>query len=271
MERSIEIRNIRFRDLSSTPRYWFDGNAAETHFMNALSTTFPEGEALFVRSVQYYQDRIEDPKLRADIRAFSGQEGVHAREHDAHVEMLVAQGYPGIARLNEMARRESKWLNRNLPKASLAITAALEHITAIMAHRALVDPEYWGGRMHPNMAPLWQWHAMEEAEHKAVAFDVLALVSGSYALRAAALIVAGMSLMTDNLVRFAYLTYRDGNLFKPRIWADLARFVWGREGLYRSLVRDYFEWFRPGFHPWQRDDQPLIEAQKQRLESILAA
>jgi hypothetical protein len=259
MQRSIEVRNIEFGLSEAMPRYWFDGDPAKTHFMNALSTTFPDGEAFFVRAVLHYRDRIDSPELKAQIARFAGQEGTHAREHAAHVDLLVKQGYPALVKINAEADRQGRWMNRKLPLFSLASTAALEHLTAIMANRALRDPAYWREPMHPEIAPLWQWHAIEEAEHKAVAFDVLQQVSRSHALRAVALVFAAASLWADNLVRFAYFTWKDGIAFQPRTWWTMLRFVWGPGGLYGSLWRDFFAWFRPGFHPWQQDNQALIE------------
>ena len=267
MSASIRVRNLRFGISEQTPRYWYDGDPAKTHFMNSLSSTFPAGEAFFVRSVQHFRERIEDADLRAQVRGFSGQEGVHSREHDRHVALLVAQGYPGIEAINRQADREMRFWNRRAPRFALATTAALEHLTAIMARQALSDPDYWAGSMHPDMAPLWQWHAMEEAEHKAVAFDVLARVSGSYPLRVIAMLFASLGLLTDNLVRFGYLTAKDGNFFSWRIWRDCWRFVWGRRGMYRLLVPDYLRWYRRDFHPWQQDDRPLIEAHLARMPS----
>jgi predicted metal-dependent hydrolase len=235
--------------------------------MNALSTTFPAGEAFFVRSVKRFRERVKDPALLEQIRAFSGQEGVHSREHERHVALLTAQGYGGIAKMNRQADRELRFWNRVAPRFALATTAALEHLTAILARQALSEPDEWAGAMHPDMAPLWQWHAMEEAEHKAVAFDVLRKVSGSHGLRVAAMLFASFGLLMDNLVRFAYFTAKDGNLLTWRIWRDAWRFVWGRDGMYRRLIPDYLRWYRRDFHPSQQDDQPLIEAHLTRMAS----
>ena len=271
MASPITIRGIELGLSEETPRYWFAGDPFKTHFMNALSSTFPEGEAFFVRSVGHYRDQIGDPKLLADIRGFSGQEARHNRMHAEHVQLLVRQGYPGLTKLNEFARRRMRFLNRNLPLYSLAITAALEHLTAIMARRILSDPERSVKPMHPDMAPLWQWHAAEEAEHKAVAFDVLQQVSGSHALRVLALIGATLGLMLDNFIRLFYLLAKDGQAWKPRVWIDGARYLWGREGALRVLIPDYLDWYRRGFHPQQRDDQPLIDACLARLPEVRAA
>ncbi len=265
MARPIPVRHPEFALSERTPRYWYAGDPAKTHFMNALSTTFPAGEAFFVRSVQHFRDQVDDPELQEQIRGFSGQEGIHSREHDRHVKLLVGQGYPWIEKLNGHADREMRFWNRHAPKFALATTAALEHLTAIMAHRALADPDYWAGPMHPDMAPLWQWHAMEEAEHKAVAFDVLQTVSGSYALRVVGMLLASFGLLFDSFLRWTYFTAKDGRLADLRVWLRTARFLWGRDGLYRVLIRDYLGWYRRDFHPWQRDDQPLIDACRERL------
>lgn len=260
MSVDIQVRNMRFVLGDATPRYWYGDDPAKTHYMNSLSTAFPEGEAFFVRAVLHYRDHIESPELKKQVAAFAAQEGMHAREHSAHTELLVSQGYPWMAWLAKEADREGRWFNEKMPLMSLVSTAALEHLTAIFAHRALDDPDYWREPMHESMAPLWQWHAIEEAEHKSVAFDVYQQVSGSYLLRCIALIFAAGGLWFDNLVRFAYLSAKDGLLFSPGHWGRMLKFVWGPGGFFTANWRAFFQWFRPGFHPWQQDDSGLIEA-----------
>jgi hypothetical protein len=262
---SIQVRHPEFEISEKTPRYWYENDPGRTHIMNALSSTFPAGEAFFVRSVQHFRERVRDPGLLEQIRAFAGQEGVHAHQHDLHVRLLVGQGYPAIARLNRIADREMRFWNRHAPRFALAVTAALEHLTAILARRSLREPGFWGEAMHSDMAPLWQWHAMEESEHKAVAFDVLQQVSGSYRLRAFALLFATTGLLADSFARWLYFNAVDRNLLDPRVWLSTTRFLWGRGGLYRALIPDYLEWYRRDFHPWQHDDRPLIDACLERL------
>ena len=263
--KTIEVRNLHFDLSAEMPRYWYDGDPARTHFMNALSSTFPAGEGFFVRSVQHFRNQIDDSALRERIRGFAGQEGVHSREHQGHVDILVAQGYPGFLRFSWFADRELRFFNRFAPLYSLALTAALEHVTAIMARQALSDPDYWASPMPPDMARLWQWHAIEEAEHKAVAFDVFEEVSGSYAWRVVAMLSGTMSLLADNFSRWLYATCKDGNALNPRIWRDTAIFLWGKKGIYRRLIPDYLRWYRRGFHPAEQDDQALILASREKL------
>ena len=262
---SIQVRHPEFGISEKTPRYWYEGDPGRTYILNALSSTFPAGEAFFVRSVQHFRERVRDPGLLEQIRAFCGQEGVHAQQHDLHVRLLVGQGYTAIPRINQIADREMRFWNRRAPRFALAVTAALEHLTAILARRALREPEIWARAMHPDVAPLWQWHAMEESEHKAVAFDVLQQVSGSYRLRVGALLFATFGLLTDTFVRWLYFNAVDRRLLDPRLWIGTFRFLWGHEGMYRALVPGYLEWYRRDFHPGQHDDRLLIDACLARL------
>jgi len=258
--RAIRVRRPRFAFSSRTPRHWFAGDPFKTHFMNALSSSLPQGEAFFIRSVSHFRDRIRDPELCDAIRAFCGQEAIHSREHGRHIELLAAQGYPGLGRLGERVERRLQGWNRRAPVWSIAMTAAAEHLTTIMARRGLADPAHWTAPMHEDMAPLWCWHGVEELEHKAVAFDVFQDVSGSHPLRVAALPLATLGFLGTTSVRLLYLLARDGEVWKPRTWIDGARFLWGREGILRALAPDYLRWFRRDFHPSQHDDRPLIDA-----------
>ncbi|HJV53022.1 MAG TPA: metal-dependent hydrolase [Noviherbaspirillum sp.] len=73
-----------------------------------------------------------------------------------------------------------------------------------------------------------------------------------------------MLLMTvffplDIVWNLAVLLYRDGQLFKPRVWWQGIRFFFGDDpGLFWKILLSYLRFFRPGFHPWDDDDRPLI-------------
>jgi len=261
---SIQVRRPEL-ELAGVPHHWFGGDAFKTHFMNALSSVFPDGEAWFVRSVLFYRDRIDDPALLAAIRDFAAQEGQHALHHRRHVELLEAQGYTAIARLNRWMRKGLAWLNRRAPLHSLANTAALEHLTALLARQVLTRPEAWTGDMDPRMARLFEWHALEEAEHKAVAYDVLQTVAPGRALRSVAQLLSTGGLFLEIWLRTAVLLWRDGLLFRPRLWLGGARWLFGRGGVLRGYGREYLQWYRPGFHPCQIDDRALIDRWRTRV------
>lgn len=266
----IPIRRPAHSLSCELPRHWYGGDPFATHFLNALSSTFPFGEAFFVRSVLRYREEIDDPELLRKIRGFAGQEGQHSRVHDEHVQILVAQGYTALETRNRFVDRIARWHNRHTPKLSLSMTAGLEHLTALLARQVLSDPELRTGRMHPEMARLWRWHALEEAEHKAVAFDVLMQVAPSHSRRVITMALNTVGLSIEILDRMVYMLWKDGLLFKRTTWSGGWRFLFGEGGFLRGLGADYRAWYHRGFHPNDIDDRPLIELNAPLIEAELA-
>jgi len=110
---------------------------------------------------------------------------------------------------------------------------------------------------------MWRWHAIEEIEHKAVAYDTWNHATRAmprwkrWSLRSFAMITAA--------VRFHFVIYRNtADLLRQdrknnlRTWGKLLRFLYGKPGAMRSLTFSVFEYIRPGFHPWQHDDRALV-------------
>ena len=167
-DHTITPRDRRFGRNAATPRLWHGGRVEATAIYNALSTTFPAGEAFFVESVRAFRDGAP-PKLAREIKAFTTQEAIHSREHDAFNRRAARSGYD----LSSLERRveERLAITRNKPPiVSLAATMALEHFTAILAHQLLADPAHLEGAER-EAAEMWRWHAVEEIEHKGVAYD----------------------------------------------------------------------------------------------------
>jgi predicted metal-dependent hydrolase len=77
-------------------RWWLGGDPFATAFMNALSVTFPKGEAFFIESVKHFRDGAS-PKLAGEIRAFVQQEVMHSREHVAFNKRVTDAGYDIVA------------------------------------------------------------------------------------------------------------------------------------------------------------------------------
>lgn len=253
------IRDVTFGIDESIPKYWHGGRRAVTLFFDNLSTLFPLGERFFIRSVRAFLPRIDDPRLRAEIRAFSGQEGVHTREHLEYNAMLERNGHDvegleaGVRRLLSIPRIAGP-LEKEF---SLAVTIALEHWTAMLAHFVLDDERVLDGA-HPVMAGLWRWHAAEECEHKAVAYDVYERVGGTYAMRVFVQVLASAIFWARLAQQQARLMEEDGIAGDLDEWKDLARFLLVEQRVAQRLLPIWLQYFERDFHPWHVDDSALI-------------
>lgn len=248
-------------DQEPIPRHWFGGSALATHIVNGVNLLFPDGERMFVKSVRYYKDAIaNDPMLAKEAEGFYGQEGSHAREHQRFFEILRAQGYPIDDLLTEF-RSSLRFFEKLFPPAfHLSATAAAEHFTAIMANHGLSSRVI--DAAHPTVRHLMLWHATEEIEHKAVAFDVLRKVEPSYFVRLVGMAFAALFLGYW-WQRATRMFLRHDGIGRKELRAEKKQMKKVRDD--GNIVRDVFlagiwEYIQPGFHPWDRDDLHLAEA-----------
>jgi hypothetical protein len=252
-------------DPRAVPRDWYRGDAHLTTFWNALSLLFPEGERFFVESVRRFRDRIEDPAERAAIDGFIGQEAMHGRAHRLFNDMLRQRDLAVSADAEAQLRRLLGFARRTLsPKGRLAVTCALEHFTAILAEQLLRQDAHRDSG-HPSVQPLWTWHALEESEHKAVAFDVYQAVGGTYAMRVGLMLVTSAFFFAETAVLHVRFLRAGGELWNLRGWLRAVDYLWLRPGLFRSLLPAYLDYFRPGFHPNDRDTATLLATWRERL------
>jgi predicted metal-dependent hydrolase len=263
---TIQPRDVALGRNEIFERWWLGGDPVATAFYNALSVTFPQGERFFIDSVRHYKDRAPEA-LQAQIKAFTAQESVHSREHIAFNRQITGHGYD-ISAMEERERKLIELDKRFPPAMQLAATAALEHFTAIMAHAVLADPRHMAGA-RPEVARLWRWHAMEEIEHKAVAFDTyMAGVKGGpigrYLLRVWVMFDVTVMFNVEiglNIRDF----FRQDAINKPASWARLLKYLFVTPGLFRNTAAAYLAYYLPGFHPWRIDDRELLGAVRDEL------
>jgi predicted metal-dependent hydrolase len=261
----IRPRHMDFQFPDPLPRHWHSGDAFKSHLFDAMSVLFPDGERFFIDSVRHFREQIEDPVLKEQIRGFIGQEGHHSREHLEYSNRLRDLGYDiGLIerRVQARIRLTQKAFS---PQRQLAATAALEHITAIMADGLLKDPRHMAGA-HPTMARLWRWHALEETEHKAVAFDVYNQVCGSRKLLRRAMRMGTFFFVLDTTRGLAHMLKQDGLLWNWRVWRDGLQWMWGKHGVFRPLLRTYRDFFKPDFHPWQHNNLELLYQSRREFD-----
>jgi predicted metal-dependent hydrolase len=260
---SFEPRNLTF-ELDDSVRHWHGGRASVTTFFDNLSIFFPAGERFFIAAVRSHLPQVKDARLLEDARAFCAQEGIHGREHDRYNEMLQRQGYPAEemeVRVKRLLRRVEK---RTTPRMRLAITCALEHFTALMGHLLLEDTRNLEGAT-PVMASLWRWHAAEENEHKAVAYDVYRAAHGPYTERISVMLAATVIFWAKVIEHQVRMMKTDGTLTSPREWLALTYFLFVKPGTLRRMLRPYFAYYRPSFHPRDIDSSAILDDWKSQL------
>ncbi|MFN3712978.1 MAG: metal-dependent hydrolase [Alcanivoracaceae bacterium] len=264
-----EVRQPDFDFPADLPRYWWSNDPVKTLLLAALSSSFPAGERFFIDSVRHYQSQITDPELQKAIRGFIGQEAHHSKEHKALNGYLQERGI-GLDRLDREIQSFMDWMRKNLsPERQLAHTVAVEHFTALMAEEFLLKYDALD-EMDPRMAPIWAWHAIEESEHKAVAFDVYKAIGGSEFVRVTEMMAVSILFPVFSGIHLAQLMKEDGQLLNIKPWLGAVNYMWGKPGVFRKLLPSYFKYYSPNFHPWNHDARDLVEkAKKKWLSRVL--
>jgi hypothetical protein len=237
-----------------------------SHVFAVLSAMFPSGEAFFVRSVRDQRQQVADPELRDQVNRFVGQESMHGRLHRQLNGRLAELGFP----VGLVDRVVDIGFNRVAAKllpstVQLAVTAALEHYTATLAEVLLSDPQAQAVFADEDVRNLFLWHALEESEHKAVAFDVYRAVGGSDALRRAAMDVTTLVFLGGLALGSTYSTVSGSSR------RDLASVLTGLVRLPQSPFLSSGVWRRlraynrSDFHPDTFDAAEMRERWREEL------
>lgn len=263
----IPVRRMDFQFDDDIPTYWFGKDPFRTLLLTALSGTFPEGERFFVDAVRLFRDRIEDPALRQAVSGFIGQEAHHAKEHEAFNALMKRKGLP-MPRIEAIVRQGLRYMREKLsPQRRLAMTCALEHFTAIMAELLLENPQLLE-QMDPRVRALWIWHAIEESEHKAVAFDVYQETVKSYWVRVSQMAFNTLEFQFFITLHFTRLMRHAGHLGNIPMIAKGLYELYVNPGWFRKLIPAYLDYYRPDFHPWQRDNKATLAFWRRELEKL---
>jgi hypothetical protein len=269
---SITPRDRRFSRGAPSPRLWHGGRVEATAIYNALSTTFPRGEAFFVESVRAFRVGAP-PKLAEEVKGFTTQEAIHSREHDAFNKRAAGAGYD-LSELEAQVERRLAVTRSKAPIVSLAATMALEHFTAILAHQLLANPRHLAGA-DKEAADLWRWHAVEEIEHKGVAYDTWLWATRDWTrwkrwkLKARVMLYVTRNFLVDRTAGALELMRQDG-VTGIRAGALLLWYLWVRPGMFRKIAGAWAKFLLPGFHPWNEDDRELLAAYDDRAKDATA-
>jgi uncharacterized protein len=271
IDTGMKVRRPKFKFSKDFKKYYARDNVFMTHFANTLHILFPEGEKFFIRSIQRFADRFEDDEqLKAEVRDFAGQEGVHQKIHRDFWRVMEEQGVD-VKGFSEFYHNSTwgtleKWFfkaagEENAGIFTLAITSALEHFTATYGDTFFKKNQYLKESLPEEMYVLLGWHAAEEIEHKNVSFDVFQRVSGNYAVRSAAMLFSTAMLLTYAYGGTAYLVAKDKDADLKRLPGDLYDFLFKFDmGLTElGFYKGWIQYFKPDFHPSQDDNLHIAQ------------
>jgi predicted metal-dependent hydrolase len=265
-------RGFRVAPGAVSQRHWVRQDPYATAFFNALSAVFPHGETFMIRSLMPWVERVPEP-LKSEVEAFIVQEAAHSREHGAMNKGLSEAGYD-IAPLDRKIRGFVAFFQDASDTVKLTATMCIEHFTAIIAAELLKNPLHLAD-VDDSMRELWLWHAVEEVEHKGVAFDVWNYATRTwsplrrYLWRSLFMLAVTTSFFINRTLGQLELLRQDGFGFWHSV-REILRSGFGKQGVGRNVLRPWASFFRPGFHPWDHDDRLLLAQGEAELALIKA-
>ena len=224
--------------------------------MNSMHIFLPPFERMIVHVIRKLLPRLTDPHLREQARGFLGQEAHHARAHALFLQNLRAQGY----RIDDLVRFGA-WLfndvfeRRLRPELCLSIIAGFEHYTDLLVLLVL-QGDFLDG-CDPRMKELFTWHAAEEVEHNAVAWEMLRALDDSYPLRMAGNVLGLSVLLGFLLAGTTLLLHQDRKLTDPDVARELREVFFTRYRLARDIKGLFLHYARRDYRPDDTDHGPL--------------
>lgn len=178
---SIQVRKPRFELPDALDPVYIRGEPEESYINVAMSILLPHLEPYLIRSMRAARPLVKDAALAADLDAFCGQEGQHYRAHADLNAAFVKGGARGFEALEQELAADYKRFEAERPlRFHLAYAEGFEALTTAFA---IVFEREDRSKWHPVPLDIFNWHIMEELEHRTVAFEVYEHVVGSYLYR----------------------------------------------------------------------------------------
>jgi predicted metal-dependent hydrolase len=230
-----------------------DDPVAET-YLAAFSLTMPYLEPYLIRTYRAVADRITDPALADDVRAFSAQEAQHFQNHRRVNEIMKSRLDPAIAAEIEAVEADldadyRRFGESRSERFNLVYAEGFEAMTCAMAMTSfeLAAAETGGPARYGAWQQMWAWHAAEEIEHRTVAFRVYEHLVGRWSYRVVGSLRAQWHFQRS-IDRFQKVLLRSLGLPERRHLPP-----WLRDGRAR-----YLRTFLPGYDPGRLEVDPLV-------------
>src|SRR5581483_11035952 len=193
-----------------------------------------------------------------DVDGFIGQESMHGLQHRLLNDRLAELGYP-TRTIGAYVRALTGFRERlQGMRVNLAYTTALEHYTATLAETLLTLPEAREAIGDNAVRSMLLWHALEESEHKAVAFDVFRAAGGTERMRINTMRAVNVVFLLGVIGHTIASLLGDRATYHPRVFRSFAA-LRHSPFLSRAVIRRIRDYNRVGFHPDDNDNTELVE------------
>ncbi|HUU74170.1 MAG TPA: metal-dependent hydrolase [Burkholderiales bacterium] len=248
----IVVRDFAFEFPQDLDPVWRPDNPVVTHLFNGLSLVKPYLEPYLAKSTQAAIPYIDVPELVRDMHAFSAQESRHFECHRRLNEILKSNGYPELAQVEQKMARSYGRLRKKSLRTQLAYNAGFECMTNGFTNWMINKRTTLFAGGSPHVVSFFLMHAVEETEHKTVAFDLYMAYSGKYWPRALGVIHGSFHVLGFSLAGMFTALKKDRQLGKPRSTLSVVREVGSMiYNVAPYLLRALLPWHNP-----RRDEDP---------------
>ncbi|MDB9373910.1 metal-dependent hydrolase [Nodularia sphaerocarpa] len=255
----IKVRRLDFDFPQPIEKYWFNQSVFKTHLFNSLTIGVYDIEKYLIQNVKKRIDCIENLQLQQDAQAFIGQEAQHSLQHHKFWDNLRSLGYRFDTYL--LCLRMVFWqiLYRWMsPNFNLAVSVGIEHLTTLLAEFALET--HFFATAEPSLKQMFEWHAVEELEHKAVVFDVLQSKTNNYLLRLLGMFIGHILIFWFLNLGMVMFLYQDKKLLDKQVWQEWLEFWITKDKFLYKVLLNARDFCRTDFHPAQKEHLFLIQS-----------
>jgi predicted metal-dependent hydrolase len=247
----IVVRNFTFDFPKDLDPIWIPGNPVRSHLFNGFSLIMPYLEPYLIHSILKARKHITNPELLKDIASFNRQEANHFKCHRKYNELLKANGYPELERLEKhMAKAYARLEKRSL-RTQLAYSAGFESITNGLTHWLINKRVALFGGADRHVSSFWIMHMIEESEHKTVAYDAYMACSGQYLARCLGVFHGSCHVMGLGFWGMCIALKKDKILYRPKTLFQIAKEI---INLCVAIGPFIFRALLPGFNPRKETD-----------------
>ena len=247
----IVIRDFSFEFPEDLDPVWIPDNPVRSHLFNGFSLTMPYLEPYLIRSILRARDEVDDPRLIEDMLQFNRQEANHFKCHRRYNELLKANGYPELARVEKHMEKAYARLEQRSLRTQLAYSAGFESMTCGFTHWFVARRVKLFADANPHVSSFWIMHMIEEGEHKTVAYDAYMACSGQYLPRVLGVFHGSWHVIGLGFWAMLIALKKDKLLFRPKTLFGILREI---TSLCVNVGPFMLRALMPGFNPRQEKE-----------------